>query len=110
MFPYLPWFQGWSRAFATRPGATLYRPAVERLEDRYLPSSYTVTTTKDLLGDSAAGEVTLRDVLTAINTQAASGNAAAGTAGNTIRFAIGASGTVQAIRVGSGNVAAGLPA
>ena len=83
---------------------------MEALEDRCLPSSYTVTTTNDILGDVALGEVTLRDVLTAISTQAASGNAAGGTASNTIRFAIGATGTVQTIRVGSGNALAPLPA
>jgi hypothetical protein len=56
------------------------------------------------------GEVTLRDVLNAINTQAVSGQAAAGTSSNTIKFAIGATGSVQTIKVGSGNVAGPLPA
>jgi hypothetical protein len=83
---------------------------LEPLEDRCLLSDYTVTTTRDLLNDTASGEVTLRDVLTAIDTQAPSGNAAAGTASNTIKFAIGAPGSTQTIKVGSGNQATGLPA
>jgi titin len=49
---------------------------VEALEDRCLLTGvYTVTTTRDALNDANAGEVTLRDVLTAINTQRSSGNA-----------------------------------
>jgi hypothetical protein len=86
------------------------RPFLEPLEDRNLPSVYIVNTTKDLLHDTTPGEVTLRDVLTAIDTQASSGNAAAGTASNTIKFAIGAARSTQTIQVGSGNVAAALPA
>src|SRR5205823_862075 len=64
----------------------------------------------DLLGDTTPGEVTLRDALTAINTQAPSGNAVAGGFSNTIRFAIGAAGSVQTLNIGSGNTAAPLPA
>jgi titin len=86
------------------------RPALEVLEDRLLLTAYTVNTTKDLLGDKAllpgnVPEVTLRDVLTAINTQAASGNAPAGSLTNTVSFAIGATGTVQTI-----NLTSALPA
>ena len=77
------------------------RPTVEVLEDRCLLTTYVVNTTRDILHDSTAGQVTLRDVLTAINTQAASGQAAAGTASNTIHFAIGASGSIQTIRPSS---------
>jgi hypothetical protein len=86
------------------------RPFVEALEDRLLLTAYAVNTTNDILGDSTPGEVTLRDALTAIDTQAASGNAPAGTASNTITFAIGAVGAIQTINVGSGNVAGPLPA
>jgi titin len=82
---------------------------VEPLEGRWLPTSYTVNTTKDILHDATPGEVTLRDVLAAISTQAPSGNAAAGSASNTVSFAIGAPGTVQTITVGSGNARAALP-
>jgi hypothetical protein len=81
----------------TRRSAGAYRPAVEVLEDRCLLTSYTVTTSLDVLNDTTAGEVTLRDVLTAISTQAVSGNAPAGTASNTVAFAIGTRGSVQTI-------------
>lgn len=86
------------------------RPRLETLEARWLPTNYVVTSTLDMLNHVVPGEVTLRDVLTAINTQAPSGNAPAGTASNTIRFALGTIGTVQTIQVGSGNVAGPLPA
>jgi hypothetical protein len=73
------------------------RPCLEALEDRFLPTVYTVTTVKDILGDTTPGELTLRDALTAVSTQAHSGNAAAGTATNVIDFHIGTVGSVQTI-------------
>src|SRR5437868_2746465 len=96
-----------------RAGSPL--PRVEALEDRCLLTTYTVNTTNDILGDTNllpanVPEVTLRDVLTAISTQAPSGNAAAGTGSNTVKFAIGAPGSVATINAGTGNVAAALPA
>ncbi len=86
------------------------RPRLEWLERRDLPTAYVVTSALDVLGDTTPGEVTLRDALTAINTQAASGNAVAGTATNSITFAIGAPGSSATINVGSSGIAAGLPA
>ena len=64
------------------------RPNLEELEERWMPTGYVVNSTLDILGDTVAGQVTLRDVLTAISSQTASGQAAAGTASNTITFAI----------------------
>jgi len=92
-----------------RPGGRSARPLlVEGLEPRFLPTLYVVTTTLDILGDTTPGQLTLRDALTPIDTQHASGNAAAGTASNIIDFAIPGSGP-QTIAVGSsGN--GGLPA
>jgi hypothetical protein len=73
-------------------------------------TAYTVTTAKDILGDTTPGEVTLRDVLTALN-GTPSGNATViGTASNSITFAIGPAGSKQTIAVGSGNTATPLPA
>jgi hypothetical protein len=86
------------------------RPLLEALENRWLPTAYIVNTTQDILGDVTGTELTLRDALTAISNQAASGNAPAGSISNTISFAIGTTGSVQTINVGSGNVAAALPA
>ncbi len=77
------------------------RPRLEALETRLLPTAYTVTTARDALDDTTFGEVTLRDVMTAIDTQMPSGNAAAGTATNTVQFAIGAAGTPQTIDLAS---------
>jgi titin len=88
---------------ARRP--PLFRPRLDVLEERCLLTAYAVTTTKDLLGDTTQGELTLRDALTAISTQAASGNAPAGTATNTVSFAIGTTGSTQTI-----NLASALPA
>ncbi len=68
------------------------RLGLEPLEERFMPTAYTVTTTKDLLHDTTKGQVTLRDVLTAISTRKASGNAAAPSASNTISFTIRARG------------------
>ncbi len=104
----LRWLQRRSDGKTEQP-AKRYRPLLEPLECRCLPSSYTVNTTNDILHDTTPGEVTLRDVLTAIDTQAASGNAAAGTAANIIQFAIGGQGSVATINVGSGNTAGPLP-
>ena len=103
-----PWFRRQPRP--ARVSARGFRPFVEALEDRFLPTSYTVTTVKDILHDVTPGEVTLRDVLTAIDSQAISGNAAAGSANNTVHFAIGVQKSAQTISVGTGNVAAALPA
>ncbi len=70
-------------------------------------SAYTVTTVKDVRGDTkhlanGTPEVTLRDVLTAISTGTASGNAQApGSSSAIILFAIGTSGSVQAINLNS---------
>ena len=83
---------------------------LEWLETRFLPTVYTVNTVNDILGDTTPGELTLRDAITAINTQAPSGNAPAGTASNTIKFAIGPVGSAQTIDIGSGNTATPLPA
>ena len=71
------------------------RPQVELMERRLLPTTINVTGT----GDSIAtdGVVTLREAITAANTNAASGDAPAGTLGlDTIDFAIPGSG-VQTI-------------
>jgi hypothetical protein len=84
---------------------------VEVLEDRTLLTTYTITTGRDLLNDANPNnEVTLRDALTAISTQAPSGNAPAGTASNTIRFAIAPlrGSNVVTINVGIGS-AGSLP-
>ena len=101
------WFRSLFRPLRTieRQRRRTFRPCLEALEDRWLPTAYTVNTTNDILGDGTPSEVTLRDALTAISTQAASGNAAAGTATNTISFTIGAVGSVQTINVGSGTPA-----
>jgi titin len=104
MSSFVRWLSRMSRRTPhTRPP---HRPALEALEDRRLLTAYTVNTTKDLSADKAllpgnVPEVTLRDVLTAINTQAPSGNAPAGSASNTISFAIGTTGTVQTIKLAS---------
>jgi len=66
---------------------------------RLAPTVYVVTTTKDILNDTTPGEVTLRDVLTALNTGLASGNAQAPSAFNTLSFHIGAFGTAQTIDI-----------
>jgi titin len=84
--------------------ASRRRPCLELLEHRCLPTAYIVTTTRDVLGDMVPGQVSLRDALTAIRIQAPSGNAAAGTASNTIQFEIGAPGSTQTI-----NLTAALP-
>jgi hypothetical protein len=70
---------------------------VELLEQRWMPTAYTVTTARDILADTTPGEVTLRDVLTALHTGAASGQAAAPGATNSIAFAIGAAGSAETI-------------
>jgi hypothetical protein len=82
----------------SRPNGRL---RIEALEDRWLPTAYTVTTVKDVLNDTAPGQMTLRDVLTALNTGAASGNALAPSATNSISFAIGRQGSLQTITLNS---------
>ena len=106
---YIPWLRH-THTPAARQSGNWFCPIVENLEDRCLPSSYTVNTFNDILHDITPGELTLRDALTAISTQAASGNAIAGTASNIVQFAIGNTGSVQSINVGSGNVLAAFPA
>jgi len=76
-----------------------FRPFLEELEVRWLPTSYVVNTNLDILGDTTPGQVTLRDALTAISTGHASGQAAAGTTSNTIQFAIPGTGP-QTLNVG----------
>src|SRR5436309_14211133 len=73
------------------------RPRLEELEDRWLPTAYVVNSTLDTIAGD--GFVTLREALTAIATQAASGDAPAGTPGpNSISFNIAPAG-VQTILV-----------
>jgi hypothetical protein len=83
---------------ASGPGV---RPRLEPLEERWLPTAYTVNTTIDQLHETSNGLVTLRDVLNAIHTNASSGNAAKPSATNTISFAIGTTGSVQTINLTS---------
>ena len=60
---------------------------VQQLEDRSVPTVFTVTSTADTIARD--GHVTLREAITAANTHQASGDAPAGSYGvNTIRFAI----------------------
>jgi hypothetical protein len=84
---------------------------VEALEGRLLPTAYVVTTAKDILGDTTPGEVTLRDALTALDGMPSGNATVAGTAANTITFAIPGSGP-HTIAVGSDPSAPGqaLPA
>jgi hypothetical protein len=72
---------------------------VEALEGRLLPTAYVVTTAKDVLGDTAPGELTLRDALTALDGTPSGNATAAGTATNSITFAIPGAGP-QEIDVG----------
>ncbi len=65
-------------------------------------TNYVVTTNNDLLGDKTPGEVTLRDVITAIDTGTASGNAPPPSVQNTISFAIGKPGSLQTITLNAG--------
>ncbi len=96
----------WLRRLTT-PTTPILRPrprvrlGLEPLEERFMPSAYTVTTTIDRVGDITKGQVTLRDVLTAIHSGNASGNAPAPTSANTISFAIGRSGSTQTINLTS---------
>jgi titin len=97
------WLRRLSRP--TRPVRTgppsVSRPLfVEALEDRLLPTAYVVTTTKDILGDTTPGEVTLRDALTALDGTPSGNATAAGTAANSITFAVLGTGP-QTIAVGS---------
>jgi hypothetical protein len=83
---------------------------MDTLEERTLLTNYVVTTANDLLNDTTAGQVTLRDALTAIDTGATSGNALAGSAPYTISFAIGAPGSVATISLTSPLPALTVPA
>src|SRR5262249_8073472 len=82
----------------SRKAAERFKPALDTLETREVPAIITVTST----GDDIAmdGSITLREALTAANTNAPSGDAAAGDAGlDTILFNIaGAPGTVHTIK------------
>ena len=62
------------------------RPRIEPLEVRLLPTVYTVTTTKDILGDTTPGELTLRNALTALDGTPSGNATTVGTASNTIQF------------------------
>jgi hypothetical protein len=73
---------------------------VEALEDRLLLTAYVVTTTKDILGDTTPGEVTLRDAITALDGTPSGNATAVETAANSIAFNIPGGGT-QSIGVGS---------
>ena len=68
-----------------RRHAFTFRPRIERLEDRTVPTTFTVNTTAmDLAAD---GQVSLLEAIQAANTNAPAGDAPAGTAGlDTIRF------------------------
>jgi titin len=81
---------------------------MEVLEDRLLLTAYVVTTTKDMLGDTTPGEVTLRDALTALDGTPSGNATAVGTAANTITFAFPGTGP-QEIDVGSDPSALNLP-
>jgi hypothetical protein len=66
MRPLVSWIRRLARP--TRPVRTglpiASRPlCVEALEDRLLLTAYVVTTTKDILGDTTLGEVTLRGLV-----------------------------------------------
>src|SRR5262245_65712860 len=63
----------------TRGRRRLRRPDVEALEERSLLATITVTGTGDTIADD--GVVTLREAITAANTNAPSGDAPAGEAG-----------------------------
>ena len=76
MPPHVRWIRRLVRPNRNSRPFTSCPPRVERLEGRHLLTSYAVTTTLDVLNDTTPGEVTLRDVLTAISTQVPSGNAA----------------------------------
>ncbi len=76
------------------------RPRLEELEDRWLPTAYVVNSPLDTIAGD--GLVTLREALTAISTQAASGDAPAGTPGaNSISFNIAAGGVQTILVTGS---------
>jgi hypothetical protein len=108
MRPLVAWLRQRSRP--TRP-IRCRPPYVEALEDRLLPTAYVVTTTKDILGDTTPGEVTLRDAITALDGTPSGNATAVGTATNSITFALAESGP-QTIAVGSDPSAASqsLPA
>lgn len=79
-----------------RSAPTSFRPLLELLEDRLSPAVITVTGTGDTI--AVDGLVTLREAITAANTNLISGDAAAGDPGlDTIRFNIAGAGvhTIQ---------------
>src|SRR4051794_20063200 len=67
------------RAGSSRLNLGSYRPLLEVLETRCVPTVITVTGTGDTI--AVDGVVTLREALTAANTDAAAGDAPAGQAG-----------------------------
>jgi hypothetical protein len=67
---------------------------------QFTANVYVVTTTKDMLGDTAAGELTLRDALTAIDGTPSGNATSAGLADGIIEFAIPGAGP-HTILVGS---------
>src|SRR5438105_4917938 len=73
------------------------RPTFDLLEDRQVPTVYTVNTVADT--EAVDGKVSLREAIVAANTGAADNEAAAGTATNTIQFAASLSG--QTITLGA---------
>ena len=76
------------------------RPILERMESRQLLATIVVTGTGDTI--AADGIVTLREAITAANTNAASGDAAAGSAGlDTIAFNIPGAGAHTITLTGS---------
>ena len=88
-------FRSSARSTPRKPRRPL---ALEPLEDRLVPAILTVTSVDDSI--AIDGFVTLREALTAANTNAVSGDAPAGDAGlDTIKFNIaGAPGTVHTIK------------
>src|SRR5215467_1954762 len=89
-------FRSSARSTPRKPRRPL---ALEPLEDRLVPAIITVTSVDDSIAIN--GFVTLREALTAANTNAVSGDAAAGDPGlDTIKFNIaGAPGTVHTIQL-----------
>jgi len=82
----------------TRPRPRRFRPCIEGLEERAVPAVFVVNTTADTAavnlttGEDAQGNVSLRSALQAANSTAAA---------DTIRFAIGATGSEQVIHLSS---------
>src|SRR5262245_24506341 len=93
-------FRWFKRSSASRTPHQRRRavPQLEALEDRVVPAIITVTSTDDSI--VVDGFVTLREAITAANTNSPFGDASAGDPGlDTIRFNIaGAPGTVHTIQ------------